>query len=203
MQNYILFFSTCLIFAFVPGPAMLYTISRTVAEGRAAGFRVVIGIFCGSQLHVLIAATGAASFFLASPVLFDYLRLVGGCYFIYLGCYKLYQYWAKKYKKHKVIQAHQSSFKESLLVEILNPKSSLFYLAFIPQFLPQDTNNPVAMLFIVGTIANLVMSLGDSLIVLIASAAKNYLFRGSSCIKHGELAVSVTLLVLGGFVIIS
>lgn len=202
MGSYILFFSSCLLFAFVPGPAMLYTISRTVAEGRGAGFRVVVGIFCGSQVHVIIAATGAASFFLASPVLFDYLRFAGGGYFLYLGFRKLYQLWVKEFEATKMVNALPSSFKESFVVELLNPKSSLFYLAFIPQFLPKETENPILVIFVVGTLANLVMSLGDVLIVLVSSTVKKYLLGEGGYEKYGRLAVAIVFLVLGGVVII-
>ncbi|MEQ5836229.1 LysE family translocator [Marinobacter sp. NFXS9] len=199
MDNYVLFFSSCLVFAFVPGPAMLYTVSRTMSEGRAAGFRVVTGIFCGSQVHVLIAATGAASFLLASPVLFDYLRYAGGAYFIYLGFRKLVQVRAQGPGSFEAIQP--SSFKESSLVEILNPKSSLFYLAFIPQFLPQATPQPVLTLFVVGTLANLIMSLGDVIIVLVSSSMKKHIIGGAGYQQHGRLAVSVIFFLLGGVVI--
>ncbi len=202
MGSYILFFISCLVFAFVPGPAMLYTISRTVAEGRGAGFRVVVGIFCGSQVHVIIAATGAASFLLASPMLFDYLRFAGGGYFLYLGFRKLYQFWVQEFETAKIVSVRLSSFKESLLVELLNPKSSLFYLAFIPQFLPQEADNSVLVLFVVGTLANLVMSLGDALIVLVSSTTKKHLLGKGSCEKYGRLAVSIVFLVLGGVVIV-
>lgn len=201
MENYILFFGSCLIFAFVPGPAMLYTISRTVAEGRAAGFRVVVGIFCGSQVHVIIAATGAASFLLTSPVLFDYLRISGGGYFLYLGFRKLYQFWVQEFKAGRIVYARPSTFKESSLVEVLNPKSSLFYLAFIPQFLPQEAGNPVLILFLIGTFANLIMSFGDILIVLISFTIKDHLLGGNNYEKYGRLAVSIVFLVLGGVVI--
>ena len=194
MGSYILFFISCLVFAFVPGPAMLYTISRTVAEGRGAGFRVVVGIFC--------AATGAASFLLASPMLFDYLRFAGGGYFLYLGFRKLYQFWVQEFETAKIVSVRLSSFKESLLVELLNPKSSLFYLAFIPQFLPQEADNSVLVLFVVGTLANLVMSLGDALIVLVSSTTKKHLLGKGSCEKYGRLAVSIVFLVLGGVVIV-
>ncbi len=176
---------------------MLYTISRTVAEGRGAGFRVVVGIFCGSQVHVILAATGAASFFLASPVLFDYLRFAGGGYFLYLGFRKLYQFWVWKFEATKMVSVRPSSFKESSLVEVLNPKSSLFYLAFIPQFLPQETSNPVLVLFMVGTLANLVMSLGDALIGLVS-----YKKISAWVARYGKLAVSIVFLVLGGAVIV-
>jgi threonine/homoserine/homoserine lactone efflux protein len=202
MGSYILFFSSCLVFAFVPGPAMLYTVSRTVAEGRGAGFRVVVGIFCGSQVHVIIAATGAASFLLASPVLFDYLRLAGGGYFLFLGFRKLYQSWVQGFETAKTVSVRPSSFKESLLVEVLNPKSLLFYLAFIPQFLPQEAGSPVLVLFLVGTLANLVMSLGDALIVLVSSTVKKHFLGDGSCEKYGKLVVSIVFLVLGGVVII-
>ncbi|GGY33538.1 hypothetical protein GCM10011297_03150 [Bacterioplanes sanyensis] len=83
MDSAWLFILSCLVFSLVPGPAMLYTVSRTLKEGRAAGLRTVAGIFCGSQLHVVIAASGAASFLLTQPELFKYLRYAGAGYFIY------------------------------------------------------------------------------------------------------------------------
>lgn len=201
MGHYILFFTSCLVFAFVPGPAMLYTISRTVAEGKRAGFRVVVGIFCGSQVHVIIAATGAASLLLTSPVLFNILRFAGGGYFLYLGLRKLYHIWMEGSEVGRVSSVRPSSFKESLLVEVLNPKSSLFYLAFIPQFLPQEAAHPVLMLFMIGTFANFVMSLGDALIVLITSTINKNLLGVGNYERHGQLAVAIIFLVLGGAVI--
>ncbi|WP_308428481.1 LysE family translocator [Bacterioplanes sanyensis] len=100
-------------------------------------------------------------------------------------------------------EIHAASFRESVTVEVLNPKSSLFYLAFIPQFLPTSSEHPVAMLFLIGTLANVIMSLTDAVIVVGASRLQRQLAPTSSQRAMGEYGVSAVFLALAAGVILS
>jgi threonine/homoserine/homoserine lactone efflux protein len=197
MVDHALFFVSCFAFAFVPGPAMLYTVSKTLSEGKHAGFRVVFGIFLGSQVHVFIAAIGAAALLMTYPNLFLLLRYVGGCYFLYLGVQKIYPLLFSSVTNDYKVENKPSSLKESFIVEILNPKSSLFYLAFTPQFLSSDTNNPMLSLLLIGTLANFIMSLGDFIIVLVTSIMKNTTFKSKTYETEGTLLAGIIFLILG------
>lgn len=174
MDSAWLFVISCLAFSLVPGPAMLYTVSRTAKKGVRSGVFIVVGIFCGSQAHVVVAASGAAGLLLTQPLLFDALRYAGALYFLYMGARHLYWLYHSGHHSDTTAQQRPVSFKESVMVEVLNPKSSLFYLAFIPQFLPADSAHPVLMLFVIGTLANAIMSVVDLTLVVITHRLKQY-----------------------------
>lgn len=158
------------VFAFTPGPGMFYMAIQTMAHGAKAGWLSSLAFHIASYLHIFLAAFGVTVLLAAAPVLLVLIKLAGAAYLIWMGLRMLMMKPAhppaqKAYVKRPSSQA----FKDSLIVELLNPKSALFYFAFLPQFTSQDAAAQVWLqIILLGTIANVMFSITD--IVCIASA---------------------------------
>ena len=171
------FFVATAIFAYMPGPAMLYATAQTIARGRKAGWMAALGIHLGGYAHVAAAALGLAILFEAVPVLYAVLKFAGAAYLIWLGI-KLFRSQARLHEVGAEIasKSPQRAFWESVTVEVLNPKTAIFYLAFLPQFTDPAAALPIGVqLFALGAIVNVVFSSADVLCVLLADRVSLFL----------------------------
>jgi threonine/homoserine/homoserine lactone efflux protein len=173
------FLVTTVIFASVPGPAMFYAAARTLAGGRRSGLMASLGIHLGGYVHVVAAATGLSVLFHAVPLLYMAVKLSGAAYLIWLGI-SLFRAEAQGHGAMSGIapKSGQRAFIESVSVEVLNPKTAIFFLAFLPQFVEAPASYPVWLQFILlGTIVNLMFSLADLVVVMLAGAVMSKLRR--------------------------
>jgi len=173
----IAFFVATLVFAYMPGPALLYAAAQTVARGRRAGWMAALGIHVGGYVHVIAAAAGLAILFEIVPSLYVTLKLVGAAYLVWLG---LKLFLAKESSTTSSIEVEAKSprraFWESITVEVLNPKTAIFYVAFLPQFTDAAAVFPVWLqLLILGTIVNVLFSSADVFCVLLADRVTTFL----------------------------
>ena len=131
----IAFFLATSIFAYMPGPSTLYAAAQTIARGQRAGWFAALGIHIGGYVHVFAAALGLAVLFQAIPLLYVALKFGGAAYLIWLG-FKMFTSKASFEVTDLRIGAKspRKAFWESVTVEVLNPKTAIFYLAFLPQF---------------------------------------------------------------------
>jgi threonine/homoserine/homoserine lactone efflux protein len=175
----IAFLATTAIFAFIPGPAMLYAAARTLAGGRWSGLMASLGIHIGGYAHVFAAAAGLSVLFHAVPPLYMAVKLTGAVYLIWLGI----SLFRAKAQGEAVVpgiapKSARRAFFESVTVEVLNPKTAIFFMAFLPQFI-DASGAPVWIQFVMlGTVVNLMFSLADVIGVMLASAIVSRL-RGS------------------------
>lgn len=128
------FIVAALVLLLVPGPAVLYIIARSVDQGRTAGLVSVLGISLGSMVHVVAAALGLSALLVQSAVAFRTVKYLGAVYLIYLGIRRLSG-------KDDVVHGSDSTdrtmrrvFTQGVWVNIFNPKTALFFFAFLPQF---------------------------------------------------------------------
>jgi len=176
-ELFVAFLTTTAIFAYMPGPAMLYTAAQTVARGRWSGLMAALGIHLGGYVHVIAAAAGLSVLFHAVPVLYMAVKFAGAAYLIWLGI-SLFR--AKAQGEVAMPLAETKSgrraFFESITVEVLNPKTAIFFLAFLPQFIDGSAAFPVWLQFVVfGTIVNLMFSSADFACVFLAGVMINRL----------------------------
>ena len=169
------------IFAYMPGPSTLYAAAQTIARGRRAGWFAALGIHIGGYVHVLAAAVGLAILFQAIPFLYLALKFAGAGYLIWLGV-SMFLTKAETGTKPQVAvkQSARRAFWESVSVEVLNPKTAIFYLAFLPQFADPSAAFPIwVQLIILGTIVNIMFSSADAICVILADKITT-LFKASS-----------------------
>ncbi|TWF56860.1 LysE family translocator [Neorhizobium alkalisoli] len=199
MDLLITFFITTALFAFLPGPAMLYVAARTMAGGRRSGLMAVLGIHIGSYAHIIAAAAGLSALFHAVPVAYALVKLFGAIYLIWLGI-SLFR--SRSNGSGDAPQALPKSarkaFFESIVVEVLNPKTALFFLAFLPQFVDSAASLPVWLQFtILGTVVSIMFTIADLVSVLLAGLVMARLKRSSTAQKLVQRAGGAVLVGLG------
>ncbi|MER8884635.1 LysE family translocator [Mesorhizobium sp. M0074] len=193
------FFATTAIFAYIPGPAMLYAAAQTMARGRWSGLMAALGIHLGGYVHVFAAAVGLSVLFHAVPVLYMAVKLVGALYLIWLGV-SLFRAKAQGDVVLPGIQPKSArrAFFESVAVEVLNPKTAIFFMAFLPQFIDASAAFPVWLQFVVlGTIVNLMFSSADIVCVVLAGAVIARLRQSSRAQRLMRRAGGTMLVGLG------
>lgn len=193
------FLAATAVFAYMPGPAMLYAAARTVSGGRRAGLMASLGIHVGGYAHVIAAAAGLSVLFHAMPVLYTCVKLAGAAYLVWLGI-RLIRPAGEPSVALSPIEAkwRRSEFLQSVAVEVLNPKTALFFVAFLPQFTDLSAALPIwAQLLLLGTIVNMMFSSADLVCVLLAGAAVERLRRSSRAQRLARAAGGTILIGLG------
>lgn len=193
------FLTATAVFAYVPGPAMLYATARTLADGRGSGLLAALGIHLGGYAHVLAAAAGLAALFHAVPVAYTAVKTAGAAYLVWLGL-KMLLTRARDGEPASAPRRRsgRAAFAESVTVEVLNPKTAIFFLAFLPQFTDAAAALPIwAQLLILGTAVNVIFSTADLACVAVAGAAAARLQRSGRAQRLARCAGGTILLGLG------
>ena len=167
LDSLIAFFVATSVFAYMPGPSTLYATAQTLALGKRGGLFAALGIHVGGYVHVLAAALGLAALFEVIPILYTAMKLAGAAYLVWLGAKFILN------RQPLFVESEQASqtitFWQSATVEVLNPKTALFYVAFLPQFTDLTATSPLwVQLLLLGTIVNIMFSSADLICVLLA-----------------------------------
>lgn len=173
MVTYILI---VLMLFLIPGPAVLLTISQTIKGGKKNGIITGVGIAAGDLIHTCAAVLGLSAILMKSALAFEIVKYLGAAYLIYLGISAFIEK-SKKVEKPVTKKMNSTlSFRQALLIELLNPKTALFFLAFLPQFVRSDGYSVTVQLFILGLTFVLMSILYTTLLVLLSSVIGNRLF---------------------------
>jgi threonine/homoserine/homoserine lactone efflux protein len=121
-------------FVFIPGPAALMIMARSVSSGSKVGEATGAGIALGDLMHTLFSVVGISAIIAASVTLFTLIKYLGAVYLVYLGVRAILEKSATKLSQHTSFITAKKAFKQGVIVEVLNPKTALFFLAFLPQF---------------------------------------------------------------------
>jgi threonine/homoserine/homoserine lactone efflux protein len=171
----LLFAGASLALLALPGPAVIYVVTRSLDQGRAAGIVSVLGVETGTFAYALAAAAGLTGLIAASETGFTIVRYAGAAYLVYLGVRKLLE---RAEPQDAVSSGRSRLFLNGVLVQLLNPKIAIFFLAFLPQF-ADSSNGPVAVqILVLGTIFTLLAVLSDGAYVLLAGAVGGWLRTG-------------------------
>jgi threonine/homoserine/homoserine lactone efflux protein len=187
------------LLAITPGPGITYVVARTVAGGRLEGVVSCFGTALGGMLHVVAAACGLSLLLVQSALAFTVVKYLGAAYLIYLGL-KLLLSRAPAQKLPAVSRRGVcSALRDGIVVEALNIKTAMFFLAFIPQFV--DPAKPVASQFVVlGTICIALNTLADLVAVLLASRLLESDAGRAARARWLTRASGITMLGLGAYV---
>jgi len=170
------FLFATVLFAVMPGPAILYMTAQTVAHGGRAGIMAALGIHIGCYVHILGAAIGLAAILTHLPGLYVAVKFAGAAYLVWLGI-RMLTGAAAHAPQIEAGSDGKAAFRESIIVEMLNPKTAMFFVAFLPQFVDPMAAWPVGVQFLVlGMIVNLALSLADLGAVGLAALARDRLF---------------------------
>ncbi len=162
------------LFAIMPGPALLYTAAQTMAHGKKGGLLAVLGIHVGGLAHVIAAAAGLSAVFKLVPEAYVVVKVLGALYLVWMGIGLIRQKVANTPADMTgvpVARSAKRAFFQSVTVEVLNPKTALFFLAFLPQFVDPAATFPIWLqLLILGFVVNLAFSSADLFTVFVTSA---------------------------------
>ena len=197
LPNLPVFLLAALILLLTPGPAVLYIIARSMDQGRVAGFVSVLSIESGNSVHVLAATLGLSAILMSSALAFSIVKYLGAAYLIYLGIRRL----LTRDQGHELAKVqHQSLrriYSQGVLVATLNPKTALFFLAFLPQFVDPSVGSVTSQLLTLGGIFVTMAIVTDSMYALLASTAGGWLKRNQSFLNTERYVVGSVYIGLG------
>jgi len=198
--TFALFAAATVVLLVVPGPAVLYIVTRSVAHGRAAGLVSVLGIHTGSLVHVAFAAVGVSALLSASATAFTAVRYAGAAYLVFLGLRKLLGRAAGNDALAEPAAATpRRLFAQGAVVNVLNPKTAIFFLAFLPQFV-NPARGPVALqIAVLGACFIALGILSDGSYALLASALAGRLRRTPRAGRAIDRSSGVMLVGLGAY----
>jgi threonine/homoserine/homoserine lactone efflux protein len=192
----IAFLAASVVLAVTPGPGVIYIVTRTLSQGRAAGIGSIAGVACGNFANALGASLGLAALFAVSSLAFTLVKYAGAAYLIYLGI-KLLRGGPRSEVSRTITPASVGRvFREGVLVALLNPKTTIFFAAFLPQFMqPELPALPQAVML--GSIFVVVAAASDLGYVLLASVLAPRLARAGAAPRFGRYASGGALIALG------
>jgi threonine/homoserine/homoserine lactone efflux protein len=169
--TFLLFAAASLAFLAIPGPSVFYIVTRSLAQGRRAGFTSMLGVQAGGLVHVAATALGVSALLASSATAFTIVKYAGAAYLVVLGLRKLLRPAEEEDEEEVRGPAPDSRlFWQGAVVNILNPKTALFFLAFLPQFV--DPSAPVApQMLVLGTLLVGLGVMSDGTYALVAAGA--------------------------------
>jgi threonine/homoserine/homoserine lactone efflux protein len=160
----------------VPGPAVLYIVASSIDGGRRAGAASMLGIQTGALVHVFAAALGLSGLLAASALAFDTVKYLGAAYLIAIGLWTLLRGGSPTdADEERPPTRYRRRFAQGVVVQILNPKTALFFLAFLPQFVTVSRGAVVAQILGLGLVFCALGLLTDGLYALTAGSAAHWL----------------------------
>jgi threonine/homoserine/homoserine lactone efflux protein len=173
----LLFAGASLALLAIPGPAVIYVVTRSLDQGRTAGMVSMLGVETGTFAYALAAAAGLTGLIAASVTAFTVVKYAGAAYLVYLGVRKLLER-PEDEQPEVLVTGRSRLFLKGALVQLLNPKIAIFFVAFLPQFV-HSSRGPVAVqILVLGTIFTLLAILSDGAYVLLAGAVGSWLRTG-------------------------
>jgi threonine/homoserine/homoserine lactone efflux protein len=172
-----LFVVAALALLVVPGPAVLYVVARSLHEGRRAGLVSVLGIHVGTLVHIAAATVGLSALVVSSAVAFTVVKIAGAVYLVALGLWTLV---SRRPEAEIVLGGEpklRRAFAQGIVVNVLNPKTALFFLAFLPQFVDPDASHPAAQIAVLGLLFAVLGLVTDSAWAVAAGTAGGLLRR--------------------------
>jgi len=161
-----------------PGPAVLYIVSRSVEQGRTAGLASVCGITTGTLVHVLAAALGLSALLASSALAFAVVKYAGAGYLIYIGVRRILSRTDEVAAQMELPRRSLGRlYRDGFVVNLLNPKTALFFLAFLPQFVDPSRGAVVFQIAFLGLLFTLMGLMSDGLYALVAGTAGRWVKR--------------------------
>ncbi len=173
LHKLVLFIGASIVMLVIPGPAVLFIVARGISQGRLAAFASVLGVAVGSFVHVIAAVVGLSALMAGSAFAFSVVKYVGAAYLIYLGVMTL----LKKHRPEVSPKIERKSlrrlFVDGIVVNVLNPKTALFFLAFLPQF--ADPAHFTEQALLLGAVFVVLAILSDGTYALISGSLGHFL----------------------------
>ncbi|WP_297989645.1 LysE family translocator [Anoxybacillus sp.] len=185
----------------MPGPAVFYIMARSIDQGKKAGLVSVLGVSLGGAVHVLAGAIGVSAILMTSATAFTIVKYLGAIYLIYLGCKTLLSASGENHSENPKMNDKKlwKIFYESVIVEVMNPKTALFFLAFFPQFITPASGSVPVQFLLLGTIFIILAFINDSLYAILAANIRKWIVRKKGHSKVMNRVTGYLYIILGIF----
>ncbi|MEO1456140.1 MAG: LysE family translocator [Pseudomonadota bacterium] len=184
-------------FVFIPGPATLLTVARATTSGTKVGIATGAGITAGDLIHTVMAVVGISAVIAASATLFTIVKYLGAGYLVYLGLRALFEKTSIDLGQGRVPITAGRAFRQAILAEVLNPKTALFFLAFLPQFVAPEKGFVVLQLTVLGLVFALIGFFSTIVYSVAAGGLGRFLRRNPTVLKWQGKVVGSLYCALG------
>jgi threonine/homoserine/homoserine lactone efflux protein len=202
LETLISFSIAAFLLCISPGPSNLYILARSMAQGSHTGAVAAAGMALGSLIYVVISVLGLATLFLMAPILYVMIKIVGALYLLYLGFHYFKQ--ANHHHPQQVLPAPMTMpkiFKQSLVVELTNPKTALFFVAFLPLFVQPEQGQIAVQLLILGLLYTLIGFCSDVLVATLSGQLGRWLRTHPAAEKWQLRGSGTLLLAIAGLIV--
>lgn len=193
----LLFLAAALLLAITPGPGIFYVLARSLAGGKREGILSSLGTFVGGLFHVFAAALGLSAILAASAVAFHTVKYAGAAYLVWLGIRMI-----RTRNAEMTVEAASPSkraFRQGILTEVLNPKTALFFLSFIPQFVAPAHGHLFFQFALLGSISVSLNTAADLVVVGMASPLERKLKNSLRFRRRQRTASGIGMIGLGAY----
>ena len=197
LSHFLLFVLASTVLIVTPGPAVLYIIARSVDQGRRAGLVSVCAIETGNFVHVVSATLGLSALLLSSALAFTIVKYLGAAYLIYLGLRKLLASEAVEQRGHGRSQSLRRIYSQGVVVAVLNPKTALFFVAFLPQFVDPSRGAITGQIFALGCLFVMMAAISDGLYAQLAGTVGQWFKGARPALRAGRFVVGGLYIGLG------
>jgi threonine/homoserine/homoserine lactone efflux protein len=197
-HRFVLFFAAAFMLAVTPGPGIFYVLARSLAGGKREGIQSSLGTFVGGLFHVVAAALGISAILAASAVAFHTVKYAGAAYLVWLGMLMIRTRNAEL--EVAATAPSHGAFRQGILTEALNPKTALFFLSFIPQFIAPIAGHVFLQFIVLGTISVVLNTTADLLVVLLAAPLERKLKNSAKFRRRQRVASGLGMIGLGAYV---
>jgi threonine/homoserine/homoserine lactone efflux protein len=193
----LLFLAAALLLAITPGPGIFYVLARSLAGGKREGILSSLGTFVGGLFHVFAAALGLSAILAASAVAFHTVKYAGAAYLVWLGIRMIRTRNAEM--TVEAVGPSNGAFRQGILTEMLNPKTALFFLSFIPQFVAPGHGHLFLQFALFGSISVGLNTAADLVVVGLASPLERKLKNSMRFRRRQRTASGIGMIGLGAY----
>ncbi|HEY3973166.1 MAG TPA: LysE family translocator [Candidatus Sulfotelmatobacter sp.] len=200
--RFVLFLTAALLLAIAPGPGMLYVLARSLAGGKREGALSAFGTFLGGMVHVFAAALGVSIVLAKSAAAFATVKYAGAAYLCFLGVRMIWDAWKEKANAAELpqnLKPARNPLWQGVATEVLNPKTALFFLSFIPQFVNRAEGDVFLQFVALGTISVALNTTADLIVIALAGPLGERI-RSSPKFRRSQRTVTGAIMIgLGSY----
>ncbi len=200
LRLFVLFLGAATVLAITPGPGIFYVLTRTLAGGRREGAMSAFGTLAGGLVHVVAAGAGLSAILAASATAYATIKFAGAAYLIWIGIGMIR---SRNERPQTETKPRGHAFRQGVWTEVLNPKTALFFLSFIPQFVNISLGHVVVQFLLLGTVSVFLNTSADLLVVLFASRLAQTIESSSRFRRNQRVASGAAMIGLGAYVAFS
>lgn len=201
--RFAVFLTAAVLLAIAPGPGMLYVLARSLAGGKREGVLSALGTFFGGMVHVFAAALGISIVLAKSALAFAAVKYLGAAYLCFLGVRMILDARKKEISGNPELPEHSASAPlpaarnplwQGVATEVLNPKTALFFLSFIPQFVNRGSGHVFLQFVLLGTISVCLNTTADLIVILLAGPLGNRI-RSSATFRRRQRTLTGAIMI--------